>query len=63
MSNLEVLQAATMNGAKVTGLSDRGVVRKGKKANLLILNQDPRLTLETLFSPEKVIKDGDVIHE
>jgi imidazolonepropionase-like amidohydrolase len=60
LSNLEVIQAATLNGATVTGLSDRGVVRAGKRADLLVLNADPLKSLDTFDKPVFVLKDGKV---
>lgn len=58
MNNLEAIQAATLNAAQVTGLSDRGVLRKGKRADLLILNDDPSKSLDALFKPSVVFKAG-----
>ncbi|MOA28507.1 N-ethylammeline chlorohydrolase [compost metagenome] len=58
LSNLEVIETATLNGALVTGLNDRGVVRAGKRADLLILNADPLKSLDTFDKPAFVIKQG-----
>jgi imidazolonepropionase-like amidohydrolase len=60
LSNLQVIEAATLNGALVTGLNDRGVVRVGKRADLLILNADPLKSLDTFDKPAFVIKQGKV---
>ena len=60
LSNLEVIQAATLNGALVTGLNDRGVVRAGKRADLLVLNADPLKSLDTFDKPAFVLKTGIV---
>ncbi|MFA4866793.1 MAG: amidohydrolase family protein [Pedobacter sp.] len=61
MSNLQVIEAASLNGALVTGLKDRGVVRAGKRADLLILNADPTKSLETFDQPEFVIQKGKIV--
>ncbi|SMC69916.1 amidohydrolase family protein [Pedobacter africanus] len=58
MNSLEVIQCATLNGAQVTGLNDRGVIRSGKRADLLVLRQDPLNDVEHLFHPEIVFKRG-----
>ncbi|KEF56838.1 uncharacterized protein A1O9_07028 [Exophiala aquamarina CBS 119918] len=41
LSNLEALRAATSLPAKYFGLSDRGVVEVGMRADLVLLKQDP----------------------
>lgn len=61
LSSLQVIEAATINGALVTGLKDRGLVRKGKRADLLILNTDPLQSLDTFDQPAFVIKQGKVV--
>ena len=61
LSNLEVIETATLNGALVTGLNDRGVVRAGKRADLLILNADPLRSLDTFDKPAFVIKQGKIL--
>jgi imidazolonepropionase-like amidohydrolase len=58
MNNLEVIQCATLNGAQVTGLNDRGLIRPGKRADLLLLGQDPLKDVGHLFHPEMVFKQG-----
>jgi len=61
LSPLEAIEAATLNGALVTGLKDRGLVRKGKKADILVLDNDPLQNVETLFKPAMVFKDGQKV--
>lgn len=61
LSNLQVIEAATLNGALVTGLNDRGVVRAGKRADLLVLNEDPLKSLDTFDKPAFVLKAGKVV--
>lgn len=52
------IQAATLNGARVCGLSDRGAVRKGMRADLLLLSGDPLQDLKLLFEPVQVLVNG-----
>ena len=58
LSNLQVIEAATLNGALVTGLRDRGAIRAGMRADLLILNHDPLKDLNAFDKPGAVIKKG-----
>lgn len=64
LSPEEALRAATRGAAKAMGLTDRGRLAKGLKADLLILDTD---TYENLIyqygrNPiETVIKDGEII--
>jgi imidazolonepropionase-like amidohydrolase len=60
LSPAEVIQCATVNSATVTGLHDRGLVRTGKRADLLVTNVDPYTNLATLFTPATIIKGGKV---
>ncbi|WP_196139388.1 amidohydrolase family protein [Aliikangiella sp. G2MR2-5] len=58
----KILQAATLNNAKAFGLEKRyGTVLPGKKANLLILNQNPLETVEAYNSIDSVILGGENI--
>lgn len=63
LSNLQIIESATLNGALVTGLKDRGAVRVGKRADLLILNQNPLMDLNTFDQPDLVIKQGIIQHQ
>jgi imidazolonepropionase-like amidohydrolase len=68
LSALDILTSATINGAKLVGMSDKlGSVTPGKLADLVILNSDPledilntsdiRLVIinGTIFSPKELI--------
>lgn len=63
MTNQEVIQCATLNGAMVTGLKDRGLIRAGKRADLLVLDQDPLQGLEALFSPSIILQQGRIMEK
>lgn len=58
LSNAGIIQAATVNSARVTGLRDRGLVRAGMRADLLVLGSDPLKEISVLFSPQMVIRKG-----
>jgi imidazolonepropionase-like amidohydrolase/Tol biopolymer transport system component len=53
MSNMEVLQAATINGAIYLGMdSEIGTIEKGKLADLIVIDGNP---LEDIYSTENVV--------
>ena len=57
-----ILQAATINNARVMGIEeDYGSVAVGKIANLLLLNQNPLETVEAYNSIRHIILKGEVI--
>ncbi|MBX2877648.1 MAG: amidohydrolase family protein [Saprospiraceae bacterium] len=61
MDNFSVLQASTINGAKVLGRDkDLGSIKEGKIADLLILTTNPAENLDHIQDIEYVIKDGKV---
>jgi len=61
-SPLEILIAATRNGAAAYGLEDRlGTIESGKVADLLILDADPLEDVANLRQIRQVIKDGRII--
>jgi imidazolonepropionase-like amidohydrolase len=59
--NLQVLQLATIGGAKMLGISrDIGSLETGKLADILILNASPLESLRNSTSLEYVMKGGDL---
>ena len=59
MSEMNALKTATINNAKSIGIDDEyGTIEIGKKADLIILNDNPLENLDNLKSIELVIKDG-----
>lgn len=59
LSNFEVLQTATANPAKTHDfLRNAGTIRPGKKANLILLSQNPLEDLEALKQPHWVMVNG-----
>jgi len=59
LSNYEVMGVATVNGAKVTGFEgQKGLVKEGYDADLLILSGNPLDDLSVLEDPEAVFVRG-----
>jgi hypothetical protein len=59
LTELEALQAATIEGAKIIGVSDDiGSIEVGKLADLVILNKDPLESIRNTNSIEYVVKNG-----
>jgi imidazolonepropionase-like amidohydrolase len=62
MTNWQILEASTINGAKVLGKEDEfGSISEGKKANLVLLDADPAEDLQNITSIYMVINKGVVI--
>ena len=62
MTLKQIFSAATLNNAKAFGMEkDYGTIAPGKKANLLLLSQNPLEQIEAYNSIEKVILRGEVI--
>jgi imidazolonepropionase-like amidohydrolase len=63
-TSLEAIQAATLNGARVLGISARtGAIRPGLEADLLVVERDPLRDGSALFEPLLVVSDGLVLFE
>lgn len=62
LSPFAALQAATWHAALALGISDStGSIAVGKKANLLVLNQDPTLNIKHSLDIAHVIKNGQLV--
>lgn len=62
MDNFSILQASTINGAKVLGREAQiGSIKEGKRADLVILSTNPVDNLDHLQDIEYVIKDGQLL--
>jgi hypothetical protein len=61
-SPMDILVAATRNGAEAYGLGDElGTVEEGKIADLLVLDADPLSDIANMKKINMVIKDGQII--
>jgi imidazolonepropionase-like amidohydrolase len=56
-----ILRAATLDNAKTFGLSDRGTIEVGKRADLLLLRKDPFKTIAAYDSIETVFLNGNAL--
>lgn len=57
----QALLAATLNGAKAIGIDDKhGTIEIGKKANLVVLEKNPRLDISNLREIKFTMKNGVV---
>ncbi|NNU16140.1 amidohydrolase family protein [Parvularcula sp. ZS-1/3] len=61
MTPEEVLRAATIDGATIIGVEgDLGSIEEGKLADLVVLNSDPRKTIENAADIHYVMKGGEL---
>ena len=61
LSNLDLLKAATINGARIFGKQAQiGSLAEGKLANLLVLNQNPLTNIDAIMRIETVVNRGYV---
>ncbi|GAB5476156.1 MAG: amidohydrolase family protein [Maribacter sp.] len=62
MEPKQIIKASTINAAIAFGLEDEiGSIEKGKKADLLLLKENPMEDLDHLNTIVAVLKDGEVI--
>ncbi|NRB47601.1 MAG: amidohydrolase family protein [Saprospiraceae bacterium] len=61
LDNFSILQASTINGAKVLGKEKEiGSIKEGKVADLIILTTNPAENIDHIQDIEYVIKDGQI---
>jgi imidazolonepropionase-like amidohydrolase len=62
ISNIGIIQIATLNGAKWLGKDDElGSIEEGKLADLVLLDADPSENINNAKMINMVIKDGKMI--
>jgi imidazolonepropionase-like amidohydrolase len=59
----QAIKAATSNPAKAFKLNDRGFLMAGKKADILLLNADPRLDITNTRKIDSIYKNGYLIQK
>ncbi|MFK7951919.1 MAG: amidohydrolase family protein [Ekhidna sp.] len=60
MSNLDAIQSATINPAKMLGLEDRGEIKEGLLADMIAVSANPLKDITILEKVEFVMKGGEV---
>ncbi|GGY44724.1 amidohydrolase family protein [Parvularcula lutaonensis] len=61
MTPAEILRAATIDGAAIIGVEqDLGSIERGKLADLVVLNSDPRKTIDHASDIQYVMKNGEL---
>ncbi|WP_458190281.1 amidohydrolase family protein [Haladaptatus sp. NG-WS-4] len=60
LSPEEALEAATVNTADLLGLSDVGLVETGYRADLVVLDSNPREDVTAWQSPTRVVSSGNI---
>ncbi|MBB2482289.1 amidohydrolase family protein [Bacillus sp. APMAM] len=63
MKPIDVIHASTRIAADCLGIQDRGVISEGKKADLLIVDQNPLDDLNALKGNKTVIKNGVFVNQ
>ena len=61
-SPARALRAATIDGARVCGLSDRGAIAQGLRADLVAVLGNPLEDIRAMAAPVLVMKAGRVVH-
>ncbi len=61
MSNLSILQSATINPARVLGINNLGIIEEGYQANILVLDANPLDDIQNLNRINSVINKGYLI--
>lgn len=63
LSPREALEASVINGPEYFGMEDQfGAVQAGKKANFLLLNENPLEDIQATLSIESVVINGQVLN-
>lgn len=59
MQPVEVLRAATIDGAHIIGVNqDLGSIEVGKLADMVILNANPLESIRNTVAIDRIVKDG-----
>jgi imidazolonepropionase-like amidohydrolase len=64
LTPMQVIQSATLHAAEAMGLGDEaGSVAPGKRADVILVRQDPLVDVGALVRPRVVIQNGEIVHE
>lgn len=58
LGTVEILKAATQEGARLLGVSDLGRIAPGFKADMVLYREDPLVNIEAVKVPEYVFREG-----
>ena len=62
LTNMEIIQAATLNAAQAMGLdSEAGSIEAGKWGDVIFLVSDPLENLKALVEPSLVFQNGEIV--
>jgi imidazolonepropionase-like amidohydrolase len=61
-SPARALRAATIDGARVCGVADRGVIAAGMRADLVAVLGNPLADIRAMSAPVMVMKSGRIVH-
>jgi imidazolonepropionase-like amidohydrolase len=61
LSNMEALQAATVNPARTFNLMDQGAIQPGMRADLVLLDANPLETIENTRKIRAVVAAGRML--
>lgn len=59
LTPIQIMRAATSGNAQVLGLTDRGTIRAGARADIAVFHGDPTTDLDLLQSPVLVLQGTD----
>jgi len=60
LSPRDILQTATVGGARLMGRDDRGRIEAGSQADLIVVDADPLDDIDHLFTTHRIVKTGRV---
>ncbi|MDP9300581.1 MAG: amidohydrolase family protein, partial [Actinomycetota bacterium] len=62
MTPLAAMRAATANGADLLRVEDIGTVEPGKRADLVLYQENPVEDISAVLKPVAVWKSGELVH-
>ncbi|WP_093330548.1 metal-dependent hydrolase family protein [Thalassotalea agarivorans] len=63
MTPLNAIQAATINGAELLGVDDRGQIQEGLKADIIAVSANPLEQIDAVMQVNFVMKSGVVVKQ